>query len=920
MKTKIFALVSALLLSGSVIARNQITTVAQVNESVVIDTEIDYVISGETPFGTMGSVNITSTEHAVVIIEKVRPSDVIKNLMSHIFINGEAAIDGTNCQVRMFNRGAIILPYDKNFKPLTCFTEENFGGDSYNGYTEGSSGGFMKTMNATNLNNRVKSFKLKRGYMVTLATGESGWGYSRCFIADLEDLEINVPAPLNGKASSYRLFKWWNASKSGVHGTNKEMNRALHTTSCFDWAQGNASLLPDQEWVPNHIYEDWPSAATCGSVTGSCHMKTNNEPGNSSDDHPQDVETVLNNWQNLMRTGMRLCSESSHDGSMNHLKQFINAIDERGWRCDILDLHGYWDGQWNSLDWYISEYGKGRPCWFSEWIWGSSWGNNGAFAEGRRSDDATYNGTVPILQKLIANKKVERFFYWNDEQWYTKIYRDGALTKLGRYYADMETGLAYNPANEYIPKIVYTEPSELTGIYTKKTNTMDMTWSDSNGDMIDFCVLEVKRPGSSKYVAVDTIPAQDQIGKAGATYTISHQPDEPGLYTYHIVEYANGSKKYTTNDVSCTVSAANAVGQLQYGQIKVGDFESITTDIEPQEVAPYVVMGMITNRNTANGMSNQIQTLSKGSFKFRLNPWTQGTAVTISRAEDIDYMVLPADTVMHINDDFMLISAKAGYVKGTEVSVTFPEAFPEGVTPVVVAQQNYSSATAVPTVIKVYDITNTGFKMKLVRQEAITTTFSQQNVNYFAATSGQISIGGGKMLTVGVNPNDKVYQSGAKEVNLVDANGEQMSFYNPFIIAAPQTNNYEKTSVFRIATQNKTNDAITSLSIKRQVDGTSTSNAANNETSGDLVGWFIISDDPNGNPDDEPVIDTPTAITTTKADLGFWASGADGMINAEGNNLKAYNANGQQVAIGKKVPAGIYVVTNGKQSTKIVVR
>lgn len=920
MKTKIFAAALTLLVSSGMIARNEITTVEQVTESVNVDTDIDYVISGATPFGAMGSVNITSTEHAVVIIEKVRPSDVLKNLMGNIFINGEAAVDGTNCQVRMFNRGAIILPYDQNFKPLTCYTEENFGGKSYNGYTEGSSGGFMKTMNSTNLNNQVKSFKLKRGYMVTFATGVSGWGYSRCFIADLEDLEINVPAPLNGKASSYRLFKWWNASKSGVHGTNREMNRALHTTSCFDWAQGNASLLPDQEWVPNHIYEDWPSAATCGSVTGSCHMKTNNEPGNDKDDHPQDVETVLNNWQNLMRTGMRLCSESSHDGSMGHLTQFINAIDERGWRCDILDLHGYWDGQWNNLDWYISNYGKGRPCWFSEWIWGASWSNNGAFAEGRRSDDATYNGTVPILQKLIANKKVERFFYWNDEQWYTKIYRDGSLTKLGRYYADMETGLAYNPANEYVPKIVYNEPSELTGTYTKRTNTIELTWSDPNGDMIDFSVLEVKRPNTSKYVAIDTIPAQDQDGKNGITYTTTDQPNGAGVHTYRIVEYANGSKKFTTNDVSCSISAANAIGTLQFGQIKIPDTESIVTEIEPQEVAPYVVMGMVSNKNTGNGLTNQMQTLSKSSFKFRLNPWTLTAPVTMTRTEEIDYMALPADTVMHINDNFMLISAKAGYVKGTEVSVTFPEAFPEGVTPVVVAQQIYSSTSVAPTTIKFYDITNTGFKMKLVRQEGITTNLAQQNVIYFAATPGQISVGGGKLLTVGINPEAKVCKNAAQDVNLIDVNGEQMAFNNPIIIAAPQTNNYEKASVFRLSSQKTTDDAVTSLSIKRQIDGTSTSDAVNNEESGDIVGWFIISDDPNGNPEDEPVIDNPTAITTTKSSTGFWASGADGMINAEGENLNAYNVNGQKVAIGEKIPAGIYVVTNGKQSVKIVVR
>ena len=74
-------------------------------------------------------------------------------------------------------------------------------------------------------------------------------------------------------------------------------NAAVNSSWCYDWGQGNESNLPDVEWVPNHIYEDWPPVATCGGVTGSCHMKTNNEPGNSADDHPQSVDVVLDNWQ-----------------------------------------------------------------------------------------------------------------------------------------------------------------------------------------------------------------------------------------------------------------------------------------------------------------------------------------------------------------------------------------------------------------------------------------------------------------------------------------------------------------------------------------------------------------------------------------------------------------------------------------------
>ena len=169
---------------------NSVTTVDQVTSSVDITEDVDYEITNAQPFATAGSVNIVNTEHAVVRFSNVIPSQVIANWMNNIFINGEKAVNGTNCQVKLYNRGAIVMPYDKNYRPLTCFSEENYGGEANNTYTEGHSGGFMKSLNATNLNNNIRSFKLKRGYMVTFAIGAAGWGYSRCFIAADQDLEV----------------------------------------------------------------------------------------------------------------------------------------------------------------------------------------------------------------------------------------------------------------------------------------------------------------------------------------------------------------------------------------------------------------------------------------------------------------------------------------------------------------------------------------------------------------------------------------------------------------------------------------------------------------------------------------------------------------------------------------------------------
>lgn len=886
-------------------AKNTVQSVEQVTQTVTLTTDVDYQITGTTPFGAMGSVDIQNTEHAVLIIRNIKPSKVLANLMNHIFIKGEAAVDGTNCQVKMYDRGAIILPYGSNYRPLTCYTEENYGGTSNNNYTEGHSGGYMKTLNASTLNNNIRSFKLKRGYMVTFATGVAGWGYSRVFIADQEDLEIPVvPTPLNGKISSYRLFKWWNAHKAGgASSGDYNFNQAINASWCYDWATGNASLLPDVEWVPNHIYEDWPSSSACGSVTGSCHMKTNNEPGNSADDHPQSVNEILNNWQNLMRTGMRLCSESSHDGSWAHLRAFIDSIDARGWRCDLLDLHCYWGaGSFGDFSNYYRDYG-GRPIWISEWLWGASWNsgnwsNGGIFAQApdgadsysTRNQQTMYDNTKPILDKLNASRYVERYAIWNGERAASKIYKDGSLSILGKYYATMNDGMGYDASIQKVPTIVYRPTTSFNGTYTKRKASMDLEWTDPNGDLIDSMVVECKRPGTTKFVAIASVYPQDMSSKADNAYTYSDSPKEAGLHTYRLVTYVGGAKKFTTGEIVCTVSAANAVGSLQYGQLKVGDDQSVTTDLEPQDVAPYVVMGMISNNNTANGIANQIQTLSKSSFKFRFQPWTLETPVSFDKAETIDYLCLPADTVLHLSDDFMLISKKIGNVKGDEVSVTFPEAFPEGTKPVVVAQQNTSIASYAPVVVKVYDVTNTGFKVRLIRQEGITSTFNAQNVNYFAGTPGQISIGGGKLLTIGRNEQTRVGGSSRQTVAILSAAGDTLHLVNPTIIAAPQTNNYVKASIFRMHSTSKTTDGVYAMSIRRQIDPSNKSTEVNSTSvNGDFVGWFIISDDPTADGNEPPLI-TPTGINET--------------ITTTTSSLPLYDLSGRRITTPAK---GIYI-------------
>ena len=563
---------------------NSKKTVTQVTSEVTISEDVDYIITSDTPFADDGSVDITNTEHAVLILQAVKPSKAIA-MLSHVKINGARAVNNTNCQVKIYNRGCIIMPYANGFKPLTVFSEKNFTGEAVNDFGLENSGGFMNTLSAEKLNNRIQSFKLKRGYMVTFSTQPRGRGYSRCFIAADSDLEIaELPVILAGRISSYRIFKWYDTSKSGIaNDTRSDPCAKLNVTSCYSFGLGEDRGM-DTECVPHHIYEDWPSAAACGGVTYSPHMKTNNEPGNSADDHPQSVDEILANWENLMATGMRLCSPSSHDGSLNHLRAFMDSIDARGWRCDIIDLHCYWtEGSFNNIKGsWVDRYK--RPIWISEWVWGASWNNNGIFgvATGTYRDNPTEsqlnqnkNAIQNICSRLNSWDYIERYFYWNSEANCSKIYRDGKLTPAGEYYAGMNTGVGYNGRYEFVP----TTPRQY-GLSqyncTIEGDNAIITWYDQNGEYNQLMEVQRKAKGGQW----ETI-AEIQPKEAASKYTYTDENSPQGaVYRVHIIDLL-GVDHYTFDDMDVGDAVTNAAGEKMFAGgniIANGDFEMGMTE------------------------------------------------------------------------------------------------------------------------------------------------------------------------------------------------------------------------------------------------------------------------------------------------------------------------------------------------------
>lgn len=567
---------------GNIMAANTKTTITQVTTTVALSDDVDYIITGDAPFAGDGLINITNTEHAVLILQNIKPSKA-SSWLKYIQINGVKATNNSNCQIKLYNRGCIILPYagGDNFKPLSVYSEKNFEGESCNDFGLEHSDGYMNTLTDAKLNNRIRSFKLKRGYMVTFSLKAGGRGYSRCFIAADKDLEMaSLPALMDNSISSYRVFKWYDAGKKQLaNDLNTTTMAALDVQSSYTWSEGH-NMAPDYECVPNHIYEDYPSSRAIGKATWSPHSKNNNEPRNTSDDHPQDLNTILNNWENMMRTGMRLCSPASWDGSdywnaTGFLAEFLDSIDARGWRCDIIDLHCYWaEGSFGNMHYWSDKYK--RPIWISEWCWGASWNHNGAFADG-----VTKSQVKGALERICTNLNnwdyVERYYYWNGEAPISRLY-DGGLTPAGEYYAAMKAPMAYNGKYDFVPKTPKQyAPSNFSVEYDNKKGLAVLKWDDKNGEMNSSMSIMRKAGSGKAWEVLCNVAIQEDA----ASYTFTDSAAMIG-YQYQIVvkDANNQDRKSTTlmatSDELQTGDAIEIDGQTRYlgGNIMVnGSFD-----------------------------------------------------------------------------------------------------------------------------------------------------------------------------------------------------------------------------------------------------------------------------------------------------------------------------------------------------------
>lgn len=909
-------------------AANTVTRVAKVGTEVTLADNVDYVITDAVPFAEEGRVNITNTEHAVLIIQSIRPSYVLRDklLDGKVFIQGEQAVDGVNCQVRMYAHGTIVLPYAKDFKPLTVYSEKNFQGTAVNDFGLEHASGFMNTLTDDKLNNKIRSFKLKRGYMVTFATGKNGWGYSRCFIADTEDLEFaELPAHLDARISSYRVFQWHDAEKKGLASdTRKGANELLASSWCYDWATG-LSHLPDRECVPHQIYVAWPSPSACGSVNYACHMKTNNEPGNSADDTPQSVSVILDQWQELMRTGLRLCSESSHDGSWSHLDEFIAEIDRRGWRCDILDLHCYWASGFDNMEYYYNKYGQ-RPIWISEFVWGASWNNNGIFNTDRtfsvENQQKNLNAMKGIFASLNSSPYVERYAYWNSEADCSKLLRgESELSLTGEYFQTMQSGMAYRKAYEKVPNVVYTSPTEVQGQWINQIQGVyRLMWQDSNFDLLNAMQVQRRKEGESDFTVVGIVVPKDQNGKS-ATYSYNDTIAEAGTYEYRVVNITAENTERRSGVLQVSKSNHLSAKGVEYGELTLIDGSSQSVNFVGEfDTIPAIFMGVMTNNNSKLQTSALISEATKKKFTYQPLLWTGSASSSYEEPETLPFMALRQGSYTFNNLDCEVGAAKA-YMKDT-CEVRFSKPFPEGVTPVVLTEIRKPMTKNYALMTKTFGITNTGFKCIVMVEEGNDIKTLSYDMCYLAITPGVGTMDDEAGLMIAAGRSDGLLYGSLARTCQFTYEDDTLRFVSPFVFANLQSNRYDAAAALRrnnaMLTEEE-NEIVytTGAKFKRVVDAGRKNGSDGTKLSAtsmkDDLGWVVLFQRAEGTA-------MPSAIkpaVVLDAPLPY-VKGRTICVDG-GADVEVFNLQGMRVVNGALAP-GIYVVRVASATSMVLVR
>ncbi len=307
-----------------------------INENGYID------LSAASPFLNNVQINFTSGI-GWVKTTNYKTSSVSANNIGQIKVNNIAGVYQTNLRLdNYYLNGCVIRANLASTTPLTVYDGINKLGNpaliTVNTIHSGSA-------IAGSMNNRIKSFVLKKGFMVTFAIEEDGTGKSKNYIASDADLVLNtLPKTLLNSISFIRVLPWNWVNKKG----RTEIGTDLNTTWRYKNNTVDNSTL-DWEYFPVSLggsgtIENNGTSSNIGD-NNSIQVLVFNEVDNSNTQvNPKNnvVNEAVNLYKNLMKTGMRLISPTgTAEGANDWLTEFNNKAVAQDVRIDAIGVHWY---------------------------------------------------------------------------------------------------------------------------------------------------------------------------------------------------------------------------------------------------------------------------------------------------------------------------------------------------------------------------------------------------------------------------------------------------------------------------------------------------------------------------------------------------------------------------------------------------
>ncbi len=517
-----------------------------------------------TPFQTNVQINFTSGISWIRTLNSSARIVSVTNL-GQIKVNGSASVYKTNLRLdNYYLNGCVIRPNLTSASPLKVYDELNLQGTA-TGITVNTIHSGTTIANA--MNNKIESFVLRKGFMVTFAVENDGTGKSKNYIASEADLVINaLPRAIRNSISFIRVLPWNWVTKKG----RTDVQTDLNTTWRYKWNNTESSSI-DWEFAPmawgGGGADDANDIALYVGKYNSTHVMAFNEADNCTGQSGQYgtpklcvVDEAVRLYKNLMKTGMRLVSPNCTEGAATGwLREFHTKATAQNIRIDVIGVHWYdWGSNsnptttpnedpvvvFNRFKTYLTNVHNiyGLPIWISE------------FNANPNRSTATNLGfmklAIPYLETLDY---IERYNWYQPNSGTANFYITGStsiLSDVGITYRDQVSTPSIPEATvdannnlsllEY-PNVVLNKIATANSSYSATYSASKAVDGDVTGSSSQW-IVNFGIPSDANYVP---LPAWLEVDLKGS-FTID---------SFRIIEFAKAAKNFSFDVWDATLNS-----------------------------------------------------------------------------------------------------------------------------------------------------------------------------------------------------------------------------------------------------------------------------------------------------------------------------------------------------------------------------